>query len=309
MNYSTYGNNQNPCLVFGHGFLGNNQDFSKIIAKLSSSFFCIAVDWPGHGDSVISTPPSFEETARALCDIIKRYSRFCIFIGYSMGGRIGLYAALKYPELFQHIFLISSAFGIKKSEFTKRVKQDKTWIDAFTNLDSTTIDRWYQQPLFTTLHHNPKFNDLIAKRKKQNLNQLGLSLSGFSITKYPNIYTYLKRSITTHKSKSNPSGTSISKEETNSPNWQEANKCERKKLKSHIIFGKNPTIKIRKIITYFYGEYDLKYAFIAKSLKKLGIQTIKIKQAGHAIHLENESELYEKLKKRLEKITEVNPWT
>ena len=42
-----------PPLVFLHGYPDNLQIWARLATRLSSSFKCIALDWPGMGESEV----------------------------------------------------------------------------------------------------------------------------------------------------------------------------------------------------------------------------------------------------------------
>ncbi len=73
-------------LVFLHGFLGNSADWEAVLSYLPDCP-CFGVDLPGHGSSPFSTTFDFDPPA----------PKFHL-IGYSMGGRLALQYALRYPD-------------------------------------------------------------------------------------------------------------------------------------------------------------------------------------------------------------------
>jgi pimeloyl-ACP methyl ester carboxylesterase len=40
-----------PLLIFGHGTFGGEELFRSQVDALASHYRCVAVDWPGHGES------------------------------------------------------------------------------------------------------------------------------------------------------------------------------------------------------------------------------------------------------------------
>lgn len=97
---------QNTVLVFLHGFLGSGEDWIPTMKALSTSARCIAVDLPGHGESVIDGDTQIESRQKphipieAIANILSKLicnitHRRVVLIGYSMGARIALYSALR----------------------------------------------------------------------------------------------------------------------------------------------------------------------------------------------------------------------
>lgn len=92
-------------LFFLHGFLGRGNDWVPIMNALAISFRCIAVDLIGHGDtSVDETAPdegcwSMDSLAGSLSDLLLSiHAHNVVLVGYSMGGRIALYQAMRYNQ-------------------------------------------------------------------------------------------------------------------------------------------------------------------------------------------------------------------
>jgi 2-succinyl-6-hydroxy-2,4-cyclohexadiene-1-carboxylate synthase len=183
--YKSWGNPQNPSLVFLHGFLGTSADWGTIIPPFEKDYFCIAVDLPGHGQTNVKDDFSFsfESTSASLIQLL---SNICekpfILAGYSMGGRLALYTALKYPQSISKIVLESCTPGIEsKEERAKRVSSDQKWADKILNLPpNQLLDEWYDQPIFEFLRKNEKFAEMLKRRAQYNPELIVKSLMGLS---------------------------------------------------------------------------------------------------------------------------------
>lgn len=147
------GDSKNPTLVFLHGFLGSHLDFKALVEKLSSCFFCILLDLPGHGESKkisFKDYPSFE---KKIIKALQSYKKFSI-VAYSMGGRIAGQLFSKIP--FESLILISSNFeplSVKGRASRKRLDTKQCLQlqkDSFLNF----LTQWYSQPLFCSLKKN-----------------------------------------------------------------------------------------------------------------------------------------------------------
>ena len=156
-------------LVFSHGFLGKSTDWEAVSALLPPCL-CIGIDLPGHGSS------PFSETF----DFLLPSSRFHL-IGYSMGGRLALQYALRYPDRIDRLFLISTHPGLTSEEEKKqRLASDQTWADLLLHLPiDEFLIRWYDQPLF----HG--FKPDFSKRREQNRSELALAMMHYSLGKQP----------------------------------------------------------------------------------------------------------------------------
>ena len=98
INYTLTG--QGPCLVLIHGFTDNLTMWYNQIPAFSKSHQVLAVDVRGHGETEVTDGPySMDTFADDLNNTLEalKIEEACI-LGYSMGGRIALAFALKYPE-------------------------------------------------------------------------------------------------------------------------------------------------------------------------------------------------------------------
>jgi 2-succinyl-6-hydroxy-2,4-cyclohexadiene-1-carboxylate synthase len=101
LNYETTGGHSSPTFLFLHGFMGSSADWREVMGAMGDRTHCIAVDLPGHGAS-LGLPPDTYTIEGATRAVIRTLDDLQIFhpivAGYSMGGRLALYLALRYPE-------------------------------------------------------------------------------------------------------------------------------------------------------------------------------------------------------------------
>jgi 2-succinyl-6-hydroxy-2,4-cyclohexadiene-1-carboxylate synthase len=98
-----------PTVVLLHGFTQTRQSWRRTIAALSGRYRALAPDLPGHGLAAERRPASF-----AACTAYVRAlggERFTL-VGYSMGGRIALNAALALPGSVERLVLVGASPGI-----------------------------------------------------------------------------------------------------------------------------------------------------------------------------------------------------
>ncbi|MCF7797067.1 MAG: 2-succinyl-6-hydroxy-2,4-cyclohexadiene-1-carboxylate synthase [Lentisphaeria bacterium] len=182
-------------MLFLHGFMGCGADWEPIARALSRDFYCLAPDLPGHGESDltgITTGNAFDETAAAIVDLLTaRDITDAILLGYSMGGRIGWYTALKYPDWFTTLILESASPGLKTAEErTTRLETDQQRAEAMRSGDFRDfLDRWYHQPLFQSMARQPeKLAALKEYRLIQSPNTLATALNYFSVARQPGLW-------------------------------------------------------------------------------------------------------------------------
>ncbi|PID61389.1 MAG: 2-succinyl-6-hydroxy-2,4-cyclohexadiene-1-carboxylate synthase [Ignavibacteriae bacterium] len=192
--------NKTP-ILFLHGFTGSLNDWLFIKKNLPENFTPILIDLIGHGKS--SSPKNiekytFENQVKLIRELLNTLNlNKIILVGYSMGGRLALSFAEKYPNHVEALVLISTAFGIeKKSDREERVKNDKKLSDMIKNSKiEEFIEYWINIPLFQTYNNleEKKIKKLFQEKIKNNT-KTGLqnSLLGFSTGLMQNYYPRLE---------------------------------------------------------------------------------------------------------------------
>ncbi|MEZ5357884.1 MAG: 2-succinyl-6-hydroxy-2,4-cyclohexadiene-1-carboxylate synthase [Candidatus Zixiibacteriota bacterium] len=179
------GSPENQPILFLHGFMGSGKIWLPTFEQLESDFYCVALDLPGHGTTEANLDKlTFDSLAESLADYIEStFSRPPIVVGYSMGGRIALYTALKYPDSVASLVMESSTAGIADGyERKKRLMQDTNLAEILkkSEMRQFLID-WYEQPVFAYLAKHPGLVERIIDKKShgnpQSLAQVMVKLS------------------------------------------------------------------------------------------------------------------------------------
>ena len=164
--FITWGRPNKPSIVFLHGFLGAGSDWGEIAAPLAEDYFCVCPDLPGHGanitrdfDAQLSIPQLALEL-RALCAALSLNAP--IVVGYSLGGRVALAAAVRHPEIMQALMLESTSAGLDtEAERQARAATDDARAAVLLADGIAAFMRtWYAAPLFESLQMRPQ---LLAK--------------------------------------------------------------------------------------------------------------------------------------------------
>lgn len=175
----------NPAVLLLHGFMGRGQDWREVMEGLGNQFYCLAPDVPGHGKTeVLEGEDAY--TMREICEGLTVALRGIKqdkvdMIGYSMGGRLALYFALRYPELIRRVVIESGSPGIAdEAERAARQEQDEALARRLeTEPFEQFVREWYEQPLFATIKQDPeRFAQLIEQRREQDPRELARSLRG-----------------------------------------------------------------------------------------------------------------------------------
>ena len=88
-------------MLFLHGFMGHAGDWREVSDDLDGRLRRVAVDLPGHGASLAVPPDRYTigGAARSVLDVLDGAGMDrATLVGYSMGGRLALYLALRHPD-------------------------------------------------------------------------------------------------------------------------------------------------------------------------------------------------------------------
>lgn len=170
--YSTWGEGPRPLLLL-HGFTGNRTAFDHLRPWLSSAVRAVAVDLPGHGQTPLPKHKGregFIETVDALVELVDKLGVSSVdLLGYSMGARIGLGAALRRPERFGRLILESGSPGLRRRMERAERRESDGRLVSLIRLQGVEafLERWESQPMFETLQRLPpdRLEALRARRK------------------------------------------------------------------------------------------------------------------------------------------------
>jgi 2-succinyl-6-hydroxy-2,4-cyclohexadiene-1-carboxylate synthase len=149
-------------LILLHGFTGSVANWATLLPRLTvPGRRLIALDLLGHGQADAPTDPAryslehCQSDILALLRILGVQSREAVLLGYSMGGRIALYAALS--GFFRGLILESASPGLtdttereqrRQSDHALAERIEYEGVEAF-------IDYWEKLPLFASQNSLP----------------------------------------------------------------------------------------------------------------------------------------------------------
>lgn len=190
---------EGPPLLLLHGFTGRAETWKPFIPEWSKKFRCIMVDIIGHGRT--DSPEAEERYGMdsAVKDIVSILEFLKIdktlLLGYSMGGRLALAFAVRYPERVEKLILESSTPGLKTiEERAERIKSDEA-LAQFIEREGMEafVDRWENIPLFASQKNLPEFirNEIRKERLLNNAKGLAGSLRGMGTGSQTSLWTAL----------------------------------------------------------------------------------------------------------------------
>jgi 2-succinyl-6-hydroxy-2,4-cyclohexadiene-1-carboxylate synthase len=139
-----------PTVVLLHGFTHTGRSWDPVVAALGESYTAIAPDIRGHGDASGAEPVTLEAVIGDIDELAPE--RFTL-VGYSMGGRIALHAALGLGERVRNLVLIGASPGLADpAERARRRVDDDALADE---VQRSTIEefarRWARTPVLAGL--------------------------------------------------------------------------------------------------------------------------------------------------------------
>jgi len=178
-----------PDLVLLHGFTQTGRSWQPIGHALAGRYRSASPDLPGHGDFAERRPASFiacDAYLRALTD-----APFTL-VGYSMGGRVALHAALSLGDRVRRLVLVGASPGLADAGArAARAAEDAALADRIEAIGVDAFVReWGAQPLFAGIPRGVA--DLIdADRRRNTASGLAAALRGLGTGGMPPLWERL----------------------------------------------------------------------------------------------------------------------
>jgi 2-succinyl-6-hydroxy-2,4-cyclohexadiene-1-carboxylate synthase len=137
-------------VVLLHGFTNTAASWQTVVNELGENYSPVAIDIRGHGTASADEPLTLDAVLDDIDAVAK--APFTL-VGYSMGGRIALHAALRSPSDVRSLILVSSSPGIADpGERRARREADARLADRIERLSIEQFaDEWAALPLFADL--------------------------------------------------------------------------------------------------------------------------------------------------------------
>jgi 2-succinyl-6-hydroxy-2,4-cyclohexadiene-1-carboxylate synthase len=133
-------------VVFLHGFTHTGASWDPVVAALGERYRALAPDIRGHGASSALEPVTLAAVLRDLTGLAP--PQFTL-VGYSMGGRIALHAALAFGARIERLVLLGASPGLADPEERKARRADDEQLAG--EIERSSIDafaeRWAQTPV------------------------------------------------------------------------------------------------------------------------------------------------------------------
>jgi len=182
-------------LVMLHGFMGDSRTYTEAVRRLHHKTDILRIDLPGHGadESDRTETWSFDWIVGKLHAVIphENYKQVILY-GYSMGGRVALYYALRYAV--QGLILESTSPGLKLAEEREdRIRIDQARGDRLIVDYEHFVQHWENLPLFNPAVplDQEKQQKLSTIRRSQEPVGLKKALGDYGTGSQPNLWPEL----------------------------------------------------------------------------------------------------------------------
>ena len=177
-------------VLFLHGFTGSSNCWRNIRKEINSP--TISIDIPGHNKSYfldLNEDYTYKDFRTELFLILNKLNvKQVHLLGYSMGGRLAISFAQKYPKLVKSLILESSSLGLVSYEEKEVQKEDDNkLLTLINNSMESFVSHWKDNSLFSNQKSRnlTAYKDLNINRLKHNKHQLSKSLLSFSKANMP----------------------------------------------------------------------------------------------------------------------------
>jgi 2-succinyl-6-hydroxy-2,4-cyclohexadiene-1-carboxylate synthase len=188
-----------PALMLLHGFTGSSAAWAHVQPELAARFRLLMPDLLGHGRSGSPSDPARYRMEYCVEDLIAILDAMDVrrahLLGYSMGGRVALAAALERPDRFASLTLESASPGLATAaERAARVAGDSALADLVEREGVPAfVARWERMPLFASQERLPQAvrERLRAQRLLNHPTGLANSLRGLGTGVQPPLWERL----------------------------------------------------------------------------------------------------------------------
>ena len=186
-------------LLVLHGFTGDRSTMSSISEPLSKNYSVVSVDLPGHGSTIRDLEPylfNFEDTLAALIEVMEFHDQqeFNV-LGYSMGGRLAIGLATKYPNRIKNMILIGATAGIsdENQRTARRRSDDRLAGEILEKGIEWFVEYWMDQPRFESqIRIDSETLDISRRQRlKNDTHGLANSLRGSGTGSQPSLWRKL----------------------------------------------------------------------------------------------------------------------
>jgi esterase len=110
LNFKEMGDPTAPPIIALHGLLGSMRNWTSAGRLLAEKYRVFLVDARNHGSSFHAPTHSFDDMVQDLVELLDHLGlESASFIGHSMGGRVAMTFACRYPAKVNQLFIVDTA--------------------------------------------------------------------------------------------------------------------------------------------------------------------------------------------------------
>jgi 2-succinyl-6-hydroxy-2,4-cyclohexadiene-1-carboxylate synthase len=135
-----------------HGFTQRGSMWAEVAAAVGGDW--VTPDLPGHGDEPTC---GWREAVAGIGSRLAATAAPRCLVGYSMGGRLALAAALDHPPLVDRLVMVSAGPGLTSAgERRRRQARDRELAAHLEKVGMAAFAReWLERPMFAGLQRRP----------------------------------------------------------------------------------------------------------------------------------------------------------
>lgn len=196
VNFQQWNEGAEQTIVLLHGFTGSTKTWLDVVNQLPTSIHVVAVDLIGHGQT--SAPKEVQSYLMdAHINLLEQlFERLQLqqftLLGYSMGGRVALSYAVRYPHRINALILESASPGLAQSEerAARKLADDALAKKIEANGITAFVNQWENISLFATQKGLSQEiqQEIRAERLAQTTTGLANSLRGMGTGMMPSLW-------------------------------------------------------------------------------------------------------------------------
>ncbi|PLR84451.1 2-succinyl-6-hydroxy-2,4-cyclohexadiene-1-carboxylate synthase [Bacillus canaveralius] len=170
-------------LILLHGFTGDSSGWEPFCKLWGGHSELIMPDIIGHGKTDCPNSPDryhIESAAEDLCELLDQMEiGQADVLGYSMGGRLALTFAKKYPGRVRKLILESASPGLKTAEERSSRRSDDEQLAQFILEKGVAqfVSYWEEIPLFSSQKSLSEQKKELIRQQRLNNSAIGLANS------------------------------------------------------------------------------------------------------------------------------------
>ena len=146
-----------PRAVMLHGFAQNRRCLGPLADAVAATHTVVLPDAPGHGGSLRHCDADVVHAA----ELLSTTGGPAVYVGYSMGGRMCLRAAIDHPDRVRALVLIGATAGIENpEERAARRATDRAWAERLEAIGvAAFVHEWLAAEMFAGLPDWARFDE------------------------------------------------------------------------------------------------------------------------------------------------------